>query len=286
MMVRWRCSLALAVSLLSTGWSARAQDFRVLVFSKTSGFRHDSIADGVQLIQSLGTGNNFAVDVTEDATEFNLQNLLRYRVVVWLNTSGDVLNESQQQAFQLFIRSGNGYVGVHAATDTEYGWPWYGELIGGDAWFLDHPSIQSAELHVEDPNHPSTELLPANGTFTDEWYNFRNNPRAFVDVLVSIDESTYSGGNMGDHPMSWCHEFDGGRSWYTGMGHRPETYLHSGFRQHLLGGILWASRGGVGIPSLPGWALWALVLGALALGTSAIRRKNGISPRPTRKLLP
>jgi len=279
-MVRRTYSLALAISLLSTGWSAHAQDFRVLVFSKTSSFRHDSITDGVQLIQNLGAENNFAVDVTEDATEFNLQNLLRYRVVVWLNTTGNVLDENQQQAFELFIRSGNGYVGVHSATDTEYGWPWYGKLIGGDAWFLNHPFIQSAELHVEDQAHPSTEPLPAGGSFTDEWYNFRNNPRAFVNVLVSIDESTYSGGNMGDHPMSWCHEFDGGRSWYTGIGHRPETYQQPGFHQHLLGGILWASQGGVPAPSLPGWALWALIPGALAIGAYAIRRKNGISVRP------
>ena len=268
--------LALAAFLLATGWTVHAQDFRVLVFSKTSGFRHSSISDGIQLIQNLGVANSFAVDTTEDANDFNLQNLLQYKVVVWLNTTGDVLNDSQQQAFESFIRAGNGYVGVHSATDTEYGWPWYGQLIGGNAWFRNHPFIQSAELTVENHDHPSTETLPSGGSLTEEWYNFWNNPRPFVNVLVSLDESTYSGGNMGDHPITWCHEFDGGRSWYTGIGHRSETYQQLGFQRHLLGGILWASQvgGPAPVPALPIWALVMLAASMLSIGAFAIRDKR------------
>ncbi len=267
-------ALAFAAFLSITGWSASAQDFRVLVFSKTVGFRHSSIADGTALVQNLGAANNFAVDVTENANDFTLSNLLRYRVVVWLNTTGDVLDASQETAFEAYIHSGRGYVGLHSATDTEYGWPFYGELIGGNAWFLNHPNIQSAQLNVEDHSHPSTAHLPGGGTFTDEWYNFRANPRPFVDVLVSIDESSYSGGNMGDHPMTWCHEFEGGRSWYTALGHRTEAYLSPAFQQHLLGGILWASEGVLPAPALPPVGLLVLILAVAGMGVVKLRRSE------------
>lgn len=223
--------------------SAVAEEFKVLVFSKTSGFRHGSIADGLSAIQTLGAANGFAVDATEEASEFSASNLSQYRVVIWLSTTGNVLNTAQQDAFEQYIQSGGGYVGVHAATDTEYNWPWYGGLIGGDAWFLNHPSIQDATLDVEDPSHVSTQHYRGSFTFRDEWYNFRNDPRSLVNVLVTIDETTYQGGTMGPgHPISWNHEYDGGRSWYTAMGHRSQTFEDNDFRTHLLGGIIWAAN--------------------------------------------
>lgn len=271
--------LALAVFSAISGERVHAQDFRVLIFSKTAGFRHSSIPDGIDLIQNLGTANNFAVDTTEDAADFNLPNLLRYRVVVWLNTTGDVLNDSQQAAFESFIRTGRGYVGLHSATDTEYQWPWYGQLVGGNAWFANHPFIQSATLVVEDNSHPSTAHLPASGVLTDEWYNFQANPRPFVDVLVTIDESTYSGGNMGDHPMTWCHEFDVGRSWYTALGHRSETYQQIGFQRHLLGGILWSASGPAQVPALPPLGVLLLALTVMGAGACVIARARGSRAR-------
>jgi type 1 glutamine amidotransferase len=236
---------ALVVSLVVVARPAAAQEnFQVLVFSKTAGFRHGSISDGIALIQALGTANDFGVDTTENASAFTVANLAQYAVVVWLSTTGDVLDASQQAAFETYIASGGAWVGVHSATDTEYGWPWYGQLIGGDAWFQSHPAIQTATLDVEDQSHLSTAHYPSSLSFVDEWYNFQNNPRPSVNVLVTIDESTYApgGGAMGsDHPISWYHHFAGGRAWYTAMGHRTETYQDAGFQQHLLGGILWAA---------------------------------------------
>jgi len=231
---------ALAVTLVAT--PALAQDFRVLVFSKTSGFRHGSIADGIAMIQALGAANDFAVDTTEAAGAFTAANLAQYAVVVWLNTTGDVLNSTQESAFQFYVESGGAWVGIHSATDTEYGWPWYGDLIGGDAWFDSHPSDQTATMEIEDQLHESTGHWPSSVSRFEEWYNFQNNPRSSVNVLVTVDESSYSGGNMGaDHPIAWNHEIGSGRAWYTALGHHAETYDDADFRQHVLGGILWAA---------------------------------------------
>ncbi|MEM7247780.1 MAG: ThuA domain-containing protein [Acidobacteriota bacterium] len=235
-------ALSLLLMLSANPIAGGGPDFSVLVFSKTSGFRHGSIGAGTALIQELGMANGFSVDTTENADDFTTENLARYRVVIWLNTTGDVLDASQQDAFENFIQEGGGFVGVHSATDTEYDWEWYGQLVGGDAWFQNHPAIQDATLDVVDAKHPSTAHLAPSFTFRDEWYNFQNDPTPFVDVLLTIDETTYSGGSMGPgHPISWNQMFDGGRSWYTAMGHGSGTYSDPDFQQHLLGGILWAA---------------------------------------------
>jgi type 1 glutamine amidotransferase len=207
---------------------------RVLVFSKTAGFRHSSIPNGVAAIQQLGAQNGFSVTATEDAAQFTTGNLAQYQAVVWLSTTGDVLNATQQSAFQAYIAAGGGYVGVHAAADTEYDWPWYGGLVG--AYFHSHPAIQTATIRVEDRN-ASTNHLPATWSRSDEWYNYRTNPRANVRVLLNLDESSYSGGNMGDHPITWCQNYGGGRAWYTGLGHTEQSYTDSNFTRLLLGGI-------------------------------------------------
>ena len=213
---------------------------RVLVFSRTAGFRHDSIPDGIEAVRKLGAKGPFAMDATEDPTRFTPDNLARYRAVIFLNTTGDVLDPEQQAAFEKYIRKGGGYVGIHAATDTEYTWPWYARLVG--AQFASHPHQQEAILRVEDRTHPSTKMLPKDWKRFDEWYNFRESPRGKVRVLLNLDESTYKDGKMGaDHPASWYHEYDGGFSWYTAGGHTKESYSEPLFLEHILGGIRWAS---------------------------------------------
>ncbi len=213
---------------------------RVLVFSRTLGFRHDSIPDGVAAVEALGRARGFAVDATEDAAAFSPGNLSRYRAVVLLNTTGSVLEGGQRDALQGFVRAGGGFVGVHSAADTLYDWPWYGSLVG--AYFARHPAIQTARVHVEDPGHPSTRGLPDPWTWTDEWYDFRASPRPAVHVLLTVDEASYRDGAMGgDHPIAWCHPFDGGRAWYTALGHVREAYADPAFRVHLLGGIEYAA---------------------------------------------
>ena len=232
-----------AGSLLRGGESRELPDDgmpAILLFSKTTGYRHDSIPDAIAVITQLGADNGFQVDATEDGNAFTDDNLSQYQAVVFLLTSGTVLDDDQKAAFERFIQAGNGYVGVHSASDTEYDWAWYGQLLG--AYFSSHPDIQSAEIDVQDFDHPSTYFLPDVWVRTDEWYNFQTNPRDNgVNVLATLEESTYSGGQMGDdHPIMWYHEFDGGRSWYTAMGHTSESYAEPLFQQCLLGGILYA----------------------------------------------
>jgi len=212
---------------------------RVLVFSKTTGFRHDSIADGIAAIQQLGRDNQFAVDASEDAAAFTDQNLSKYKAIVFLNTTGDLFNDGQKNALQHYMQMGGGFVGIHSASDTEHNWTWYGQLVG--SFFGSHPAIQSASIQIQDLNRPSTSGLPQIWQRTDEWYNFVSNPRGSVHVLAKLDESTYSGGTMGtDHPIAWCQVIAGGRSWYTAGGHTKESYTEPLFIHHLLGGIQYA----------------------------------------------
>ena len=214
--------------------------FQVLAFSKTVGFRHDSIGAGLELLSELGMEHDFSVTKTEDGADFTDQNLAQYAVVVFMNASGDVLDDTQQGAFERYIRAGGGYVGVHCASCAEGGWAWYGELVG--ARFSGHPAIQKVTIKLENHEHPSNLELPDVWIRDEEPYNFSLNPRANVTVLATFDESTYQGGSMGDdHPITWCHEFDGGRSWYTGLGHIGQGYMEENFVQHLLGGVEWAA---------------------------------------------
>lgn len=214
--------------------------FNVLVFSKTAEFRHESIPAGIGAIKTLGRQYNFRVEASENANIFTDTRLSKYQVVVFLNTTGDVLNPVQQAAFRRFIQKGRGFVGIHSATDTEYNWPWYGRLVG--TYFKNHPPTQKATINVVNSTHLSTKNLPNRWIRIDEWYNFRSDPSPNVTVLAKLDESTYSGGKMGrNHPISWEHKYDGGRAWYTGLGHTIESYSEPLFLEHILGGIRWAA---------------------------------------------
>ena len=190
--------------------------------------------------RQIGAANGFAVDVTDDSLTFTPERLATYDAVVFLSTSGDVLGPDEEAAFQRYVEGGGGYVGVHAASDTEYDWPWYGRLAG--AYFARHPDIQEAAVIVENDGHPATRPLPNPWTWTDEWYEFRARPTG-VDVLLRVDESTYEGGEMGaDHPLAWTHTVGRGRAIYTALGHRAEGYADPTFRDHLAGAICWAAR--------------------------------------------
>jgi type 1 glutamine amidotransferase len=234
--------LAVALWILASS-AASAAELRVLVFTRTTGFRHDSIPAGIELVERLGREHGFVVETSENPRRFTPKSLRAFRVVVFLNTTGDVLDKRQQSALEGWVRGGGGWVGVHSAADTEHAWPFYGKLLGDGAWFVSHPAIQTAEVEVENATHASTAHLPPRLPFMDEWYNFRVDPRGFAHVLLSLDESTYDPGPgaMGDHPISWYRRIGKGRSWYTNLGHRIETYAQPEFVQHLLGGITWAA---------------------------------------------
>ncbi len=211
---------------------------KVLVFSKTGGFRHSSIPAGKLAIIKLGEQNGFEVDTTENAAWFNDDTLKKYSTVIFLSTTEDVLNYRQEAAFERYIQAGGGFMGIHAATDTEYDWGWYGRMVG--AQFASHPATQEAKLTVVDKSHISTKHLPDTWTRTDEWYNF-NKLSNDVKVLIRIDEKSYNGGTNGDnHPMAWYHDYDGGRAFYTELGHTDESYADSLYLQHILGGIQYA----------------------------------------------
>src|SRR5688572_17805233 len=231
--------LLLAADTISVG--AQSQAPRVLVFSKTAGFRHSSIEPGIVAIRKLGQENGFAVVATEDAGAFTDRNLRQFQAIVFLSTTGDVLDARQQDVLERYIQAGGGWVGIHSATDTEYEWPWYGRLAG--AYFAGHPNnpnVRRGTFRVLDKTHPSTEGLPDRWERDDEFYNFKSINRD-IRVLVDIDETSYQGGTNGDrHPMSWYHPYDGGRAFYTNMGHTDATFFEPLYLRHLLGGLRWA----------------------------------------------
>ncbi|HVF80486.1 MAG TPA: ThuA domain-containing protein [Flavisolibacter sp.] len=227
--------LFIAAAFLSFSKQAKT---KVLVFSKTAGYHHSAIPNGIEAILKIGLKEGFAVDTTTDSTLFTDKNLKQYAAVIFLNTTGNLFDTLQEAALVRYIHSGGGFVGVHAATDAEYNWPWYGKMVGG--YFESHPKQQQAKLTVVDNTHLSTKGLPKEWIRFDEWYNFKNLNKD-VHVLVTIDESSYTGGKNGAfHPMAWWHDFEGGRVFYTELGHTEVSYTDPLYLQHLTGGILYA----------------------------------------------
>ena len=234
-------SLALFCFLLFTLASCsskRSSKPSILVFYKTGGYYHESIPTGVKAIQELGVKNGFDVDTTTNANKFAEDSLKKYAALVFLSSTGELLTGNQEIAVERYMQAGGGFVGIHAAADAEYDWNWYVKMIG--ASFKSHPEQQEATLVINDKNHPSTDSLPATWTRKDEWYNFKKlNPD--VKVLISIDEKSYKGGENGDkHPMAWYHNFDGGRVFYTELGHTNESFSDPMYLKHILGGIQYA----------------------------------------------
>ncbi|MEM7571549.1 MAG: ThuA domain-containing protein [Bacteroidota bacterium] len=232
--------LLVAISLMGCG--DKGQPSKILVFSKTAGFRHASIVAGQEMFFELGQANGFQVDTSEDASLFHLTNLKQYTAIVFLNTTGNILNEAQQLALQQFMQTGGGWLGIHAAADTEYDWSWYNELVG--AYFNGHPgnpNVRQGDLHVLVPDHPATSHLNRVWTRFDEWYNYRD-IKDFT-TLIRIDEDSYEGGTNGDfHPMTWCRPFENGHMFYTGLGHTAATYAEPEFRQLIIGALQYVMK--------------------------------------------
>ncbi len=225
--------------------SKRSGDPRILVFTKTKEYHHESIAAGIDAIGKLGNQNKFIVDTTSDASWFTEDSLKKYSAVVFLSTTGDVLDNYQEAEFERYIQAGGGFAGIHAAADCEYDWGWYGRLVGG--YFTSHPgitdtfkNIQPGVFNVVDANHISTKHLPKQWSRKDEFYSFKKLNKE-VKVLLTIDEKSYNGGQNGDnHPMAWYHDYDGGRAFYTNLGHTDESFSEAAYLTHILGGIKYA----------------------------------------------
>jgi uncharacterized protein len=214
---------------------------KILVFTKTKGFYHKSIPAGAKALMAMGVEKGIVVDTTSDATRFVYKELKGYDAIVFLSTTGNMLDDAQQAEFKRYINKGGGFVGIHAAADAEYDWPWYNQLVGG--YFLSHPQQQQATLVVQDATHISTQHLSQQWKRFDEWYNYKN-IQTDLHVLLTLDETSYTGGKNGSfHPIAWYHDFDGGRAFYSGLGHTDESFAEPLFLQHVWGGILYAMNG-------------------------------------------
>lgn len=234
----------------ATGIFGQGQ-FKAFLFTKTAGFHHESIHDGVTAMRKLAKKHHFSMDWHEDAKKFTDEGLKNYDVIIFLSTTEEILNDEQQEVFKRFIQSGKGFVGIHAASDTEYDWLWYNRLVG--RMFHIHPQNQTAMIDVQDRNFPGMEVFPDRFMWTDEWYQFKEEKYSEnIKVLLTVDESTYNtyakwgdkvGGDMGVHPISWYQDYDGGRSFYTALGHISEVYSDPWFLSHVYGGIYWAATG-------------------------------------------
>jgi type 1 glutamine amidotransferase len=213
---------------------------RFLIFTKTAGFRHDTVDVAVGALRGLAKDRGWHVEASEDSGVFNAETLAGFAATVWFNTTGSLLSNAERTAFERFVREGGGYVGLHAASSTGYDWPFYAALVG--ALFDGHPPPQSATLRVTDAAHPATAHLDRSFSWVDEWYNFREPPRD-VRALLEVDESSYTGGTLGaSHPIAWCHEAFGGRAFYTALGHHAAAYSDPRLLGHIGGGMAWAAR--------------------------------------------
>jgi type 1 glutamine amidotransferase len=231
---------------------AQAQkQFKALLVTTTNGWHHESLHYGVVALKELATRNFFDIEVFQDPNSFNDAYLKQFQVIVFLNTTGDILNPEQQKVMERFIQSGKGFVGIHSASDTEYDWDWYTKLVG--RMFYIHPTIQTAKLQVLDSSFPGLQEFDNGRLWTDEWYQFSEEKVKDLHYVLAVDESTYNakadwgakkGEGMGKfHPIAWYHNYDGGRSFYTALGHLPANFSNEAFLNHLYAGILWAATG-------------------------------------------
>ncbi len=228
-------------------FSSAQKQFKALLVTTTKGWHHESLHYGVVALQELAEKNEFTLDLLQDPKGFTEQNLKQYQAVIFLNTTGNIFDSVQQGVMERFIRSGKGFVGIHSASDTEYDWEWYTKLVG--RMFVTHPPTQTARLQVFDSSFAGG--FSQGRIWTDEYYAFTPEKTNGLNYILGVDESSYkpeSGANkkgvMGSfHPLSWYHHFDGGRSFYTALGHVPGTYADQGFLEHIYAGLFWAATG-------------------------------------------
>jgi type 1 glutamine amidotransferase len=230
---------------------AGQKQFKVLLVTTTLGWHHESVHAGVLAIQQLGTRNSFDVVLMEDPGSITDKNLGQFKVIIFLNTTGNIFDSTQQKVMERYIQSGKGFVGIHSASDTEYDWPWYNKLVG--RMFHIHPAIQTAKVTILEPDFPGLQGFSNNKLWTDEWYEFGPEKISDLHYILSIDETSYNpkvewgnkkGAGMGKlHPVAWYHDYDGGRSFYTALGHLPSIYSDPAFLSHLYAGIFWAATG-------------------------------------------
>ncbi len=240
-----------ALCLILLSFSSKAQNqFEVLIFAEDDGYHLDNIPTVIEAFKSLSRQHSFGLEWAMDPEIFTSEDMAEFDVVVFLNADGDPFSEEQRAGFKKFINEGGGYVGIHGASTTKDKWPWYDQLVG--RVFTDHPPVQTGILKVVEPDFPATWHLKKKWMWTDEWYNFSKAKVDDLNILLQVDESSYDVGMgygnpesaMGDfHPIAWYHEFDGGRAFYSALGHIPESFQDKNHLDFLYGGIYWAATG-------------------------------------------
>jgi type 1 glutamine amidotransferase len=251
MKIKFFIGLALIQLFIFNSMCAQQKQFKALLVTTTNGWHHESLHYGVVALKELATRNFFDIEVFQDPGSFTDENLKQFQLIIFLNTTGDIFNAEQKKVMERFIQSGKGFVGIHSASDTEYDWEWYTKLVG--RVFHIHPVIQTAKLQVVDTSFPGMQGLSTGTLWTDEWYEFNKEQVKDLHYILAVDETTYNpkvdwgrkkGEGMGKfHPLAWYHNFDGGRSFYTALGHLPTNYSSEAFLNHLYAGILWAATG-------------------------------------------
>jgi type 1 glutamine amidotransferase len=238
------------VDVYPTGSLAGA---KVLVYTKNNPdlYVHANIPYAIAAIQKMGEENGFAVDVSDDPATFTDNNLAQYDALIFANSNNEAFNtEAQRQALQNYIHNGGGFVGIHSASGSERTWPWFSALLGGN--FERHAPQQDFTVNVVDRGHPSTAFLPEKWEIVSDECYYQDELSPGIHVLLAVDLNTiedqgkveYPGTIFADRfPLAWYQEFEGGRSWYTALGHRPEEYSDPMFVRHILGGIQWAVTG-------------------------------------------
>lgn len=249
--IRFFLIILLAPTFLSIGAFAQQKQFKALLVTTTKGWHHESLHAGVLAIQQLGVKNFFDVTLWENPNGFNDKYLEQFQVVIFLNTTGDIFDTAQQKVMERFIQSGKGFVGIHSASDTEYDWDWYTKMVG--RMFHIHPAVQTAKLKVIDAKFPGLQDFAEGKLWTDEWYDFTPEKISGLNYILAVDEATYNpkvnwGAKKSDgmgamHPIAWYHNYDGGRAFYTALGHIPVIFSDQAFLNHVYAGILWAATG-------------------------------------------
>lgn len=246
-----RSGFVLLFCLLLASAVFSQKQFKALLITATQGWHHESLHYGVVALKDLAQKQEFTLDVFQNPKSFTDENLKQYNVVIFLNTTGNVFDSAQQRVMERFVQSGKGFVGIHSASDTEYDWPWYTRLVG--RMFRIHPPVQTARLQVKDESFPGLQAFANGALWTDEWYDFGPEQSKGLQYILAVDESSYNPkaktpsvettGMGAFHPVAWYQLFDGGRSFYTALGHLPANYSDAGFLQHLYAGIRWAATG-------------------------------------------
>jgi uncharacterized protein len=240
--------IALFIAVSAT---AQPKQFKALLVTSTKGWHHESVHDGVVALRLMANKHYFDVELWQDPNGFTDAYLEQFKVIIFLNTTGDIFDSTQQKVMERFIKGGKGFVGIHSASDTEYDWEWYTKLVG--RMFYIHPAIQTATLQINDTTFPGLQGFANNKQWTDEWYEFGKEKVEGLQTILSVDETSYQpkvawgkkigNGMGGSHPIAWYHHFDGGRSFYTALGHLPAIYTDPAFLNHVYAGIFWAATG-------------------------------------------